>query len=69
MSSTQASDEVAEDYRASLETLTTNDRYGINNFTVIAKEYIEHADKISKVLEEHIRNVCISYLSSLQSAC
>jgi pre-mRNA cleavage complex 2 protein Pcf11 len=49
--------EVAEDYKASLEYLTTNDRYAINNLTVIAKENTEHADAISKVLEEHIRKV------------
>lgn len=57
MSAAQPSDEVAEDYKASLEYLTTNDRYSINNFTVIAKENTEHADAISNVLVEHIRKV------------
>ena len=51
------SEEVAEDYKSSLEFLTTNDRYAINNLTVIAKENIEHAEAISKVIGEHIRNV------------
>ncbi|MCJ1314471.1 hypothetical protein MMC25_008153 [Agyrium rufum] len=47
--------EVAEDYKSSLEFLTANDRYAINNFTVIAKENTEHALAISRVLEEHIK--------------
>ena len=60
------SEEVAEDYKSGLEFLTTNDRYGINNLTVIAKENTEHADAISKVLEERIRTVS-SYLHPLLS--
>ena len=52
-----SSDEVAEDYKASLEYLTANDRYAINNLTVIAKENTEHADAICKVLEERIKTV------------
>ena len=50
-------EEVAEDYKYSLEFLTTNDRYAINNLTVIARENTEHAPAISKVLEAHIRKV------------
>ena len=57
MSNGQVADEVAEDYKASLEYLTNNDRYAINNFTVIAKENTEHADAISNVLVEHIAKV------------
>lgn len=57
MSSGLASDEVAEDFRAALEDLTMNSRYEISNLTVIAKENIEHATAISRVLENHIRNV------------
>ena len=53
----QSSDEVAENYRDSHEYLVTNDRYTINNLTVIAKENTEHAQAISKALEEHIRRV------------
>ncbi|KAJ5216454.1 mRNA cleavage factor complex component Pcf11 [Penicillium cinerascens] len=50
------SDEVAEDYKNSLEDLTTNDRFQISNLTVIAKENTEHAMAISRVLENHIRS-------------
>ncbi|KZF20696.1 hypothetical protein L228DRAFT_249485 [Xylona heveae TC161] len=55
MSSGLASDEVAEDYKNSLEDLTLNSRYEISNLTVIAKENTEHAMAISRVLENHIR--------------
>jgi hypothetical protein len=57
MSSGLPSDEVAEDYKNSLEDLTTNDRFQISNLTVIAKENTEHAMAISRVLENHIRTV------------
>lgn len=49
--------EVAEDFRASLVDLTNNDRYAINNFTVIARENTEYASEISDVLIEHIGKV------------
>ncbi|KAH8422974.1 putative mRNA cleavage factor complex component Pcf11 [Aspergillus melleus] len=55
MSSGLASDEVAEDYKNSLEDLITNDKFQIGNLTVIAKENTEHAMAISRVLENHIR--------------
>ncbi|KAI9699285.1 MAG: hypothetical protein M1836_002895 [Candelina mexicana] len=48
------SDEVAEDYKNSLEDLQLNSRYEISNLTVIAKENTEHAMAISRVLENHI---------------
>ena len=51
------SDEVAEDYKSSLEDLIDNSKLVINNLTVIAKENIEHAMAISRVLENHIKNV------------
>ena len=51
------SDEVAEDYKSSLEDLVDNSRLVINNLTVIAKENIEHAMAISRVLENHIKSV------------
>lgn len=57
MSAGLASDEVAEDYKKALEDLTVNSRYEISNLTVIAKENTEHAMAISRVLENHIRNV------------
>ncbi|KAK2732619.1 hypothetical protein FQN57_002596, partial [Myotisia sp. PD_48] len=50
-----ASDQVAEDYKNSLEDLTSNDKFQISNLTVIAKESTEHAMAISRVLENHIR--------------
>lgn len=56
------SDEVAEDYKNSLEDLTTNDRFQISNLTVIAKENTEHAMAISRVLENHIRSVGVFLL-------
>lgn len=55
--SNPVADEVAEDYKYSLEDLTTNDRFQISNLTVIAKENTEHAEAISMVLENHIRTV------------
>jgi hypothetical protein len=63
MSSGLASDEVAEDYKNSLEDLTTNDRFQISNLTVIAKENTEHAMAISRVLENHIRTVGVIFVS------
>lgn len=51
------SDEVAEDYKNSLEDLSINSRYEISNLTVIAKENTEHAMAISRVIENHIRTV------------
>ncbi len=57
MTTELASDEVAEDYKNSLEDLTLNSRYEISNLTVIAKENVDHALAISRVVENHIRNV------------
>lgn len=52
-----SSDEVAEDYKNCLEDLQLNSRYEISNLTVIAKESIDHALAISRVIETHIRTV------------
>lgn len=57
MSTGLPSDEVAEDYKGALEDLVTNDRYQIANLTMIAKENIEHAEAISRVLQNHIKRV------------
>ena len=57
MASGLPSDEVAEDYKNSLEDLTINSRYEISNLTIIAKENTEHAIAISRVIENHIRTV------------
>lgn len=51
------SDDVAEDYKNSLEDLVINSKYEISNLTVIAKENTEHAMAISRVLQNHIRTV------------
>ncbi|KAK6339482.1 hypothetical protein TWF718_008892 [Orbilia javanica] len=48
-------EELAEDYRSSLEDLSVNSRWEITNLTVIAKENIHAAQAISKVIEEHIQ--------------
>ena len=61
MSTGLPSDEVADDYKNSLEDLVTNDRYQIGNLTVIAKENIEHGEAIARVLENHIQRVGTSF--------
>ncbi|KAK6523932.1 hypothetical protein TWF281_001894 [Arthrobotrys megalospora] len=48
-------EDLAEDYRSSLEDLSVNSRWEITNLTVIAKENIHAAQAISKVIEEHIQ--------------
>lgn len=52
-----SSAEVAADFKDALQDLTTNDRFQITNLTIIAKESTEHAEAISRVLEEHIKTV------------
>jgi pre-mRNA cleavage complex 2 protein Pcf11 len=59
MSAGLPSDEVVDDYKNSLDDLVTNDRISIGNLTVIAKECIEHAQAISRVLENHILRVSL----------
>jgi len=62
------SDEVAEDYKGSLEDLMSNDRYQISNLTLIAKENIEHAEAISRVLQNHINRVCHTFFVLVASS-
>lgn len=57
MSNSLPSDEVAADFRDALQDLRINSRPEISNLTVIAKENTEHAQAISRELEEHIRKV------------
>jgi hypothetical protein len=64
MSAGLPSDEVADDYKNSLEDLVTNDRYQIGNLTVIARENIEHGEAIARVLENHIQRVGTHFPSS-----
>ncbi|KAF8245849.1 hypothetical protein K440DRAFT_633181 [Wilcoxina mikolae CBS 423.85] len=51
-----SSDELAEDYKSSLEDLSFNSRYEISNLTVIARENIHAAQAIARTLEQHIHN-------------
>ena len=67
MSGALPSDEVAEDYKSSLDDLINNDRYQISNLTMIAKENIEHAEAISRVVQNHIARV--SHLTMFKSKC
>jgi pre-mRNA cleavage complex 2 protein Pcf11 len=55
--STLSSDELAEDYKSSLEDLSFNSRYEISNLTVIARENVAAAQAIARTLETHIQNV------------
>ncbi|KAI5852257.1 hypothetical protein BZA05DRAFT_444794 [Tricharina praecox] len=55
-----SSDELAEDYKASLEDLSFNSRYEISNLTVIARENIHAAQAIARTLEQHIHNTAPS---------
>jgi pre-mRNA cleavage complex 2 protein Pcf11 len=57
MSTALPSDEVAADFKDSLQDLQMNNRYEISNLTIIAKENTEHAMAISRVLETHIKTV------------
>ena len=60
--STLPSDEVAADYKDALEDLITNERAGIANLTMIAKENIEHAQAIARTLTLHIKKVGCVYM-------
>ena len=57
MSAGLPSDEVAKDYKESLDDLAINSKYEIGNLTIIARENTEHALAISRVLENHINKV------------
>ena len=57
MASGLPSDEVAEDFKEALQDLKINSKPEIDVLTVIAKENTEHAQAISRVLENHIKSV------------
>jgi pre-mRNA cleavage complex 2 protein Pcf11 len=59
MASGLPSDEVAEDFKEALQDLKINSKPEIDVLTVIAKENTEHAQAISRVLENHIKSVRI----------
>jgi pre-mRNA cleavage complex 2 protein Pcf11 len=67
MASGLPSDEVAEDFKEALQDLKINSKPEIDVLTVIAKENTEHAQAISRVLENHIKSVRINrkYSSSV----
>lgn len=54
--------EVAADFRDALQDLKINSRPEISSLTVIAKESTEHAQAISRELENHIRTVSLILL-------
>lgn len=54
-----SSAEVAADFKDALQDLKVNSRPEISNLTIIAKENTEHAQAISRELENHIRTVGI----------
>lgn len=62
-----SSEEVAQDYRDALEDLVSNDRYSIANLTMIAKENIEHAEAIARVLSLHIKKVGTTFVVKMVS--
>ena len=57
--------EVAADFREALQDLKLNSRPEISNLTIIAKENTEHAQAISRELENHIRTVSLTRSSRL----
>ncbi|KAK8107755.1 mRNA cleavage factor complex component Pcf11 [Apiospora kogelbergensis] len=57
MSSYQESEHFAEDFREALEDLQVNNRYDIQNLTMIARENTEHALAIAQTLQNHIKRV------------
>lgn len=61
ISGASTSAEVAADFEESLKDLQTNNRYEISNLTIIAKENTEHAQAISRALENHIKTVSSRY--------
>lgn len=54
--------EVAADFKDALQDLKTNSRPEISNLTIIAKENTEHAQAISRELENHIKIVSSSHM-------
>jgi pre-mRNA cleavage complex 2 protein Pcf11 len=63
MASGLPSDEVAEDFKDALQDLKINSKPEIDVLTVIAKENTEHAQAISRVLENHIKTVREVYIA------
>jgi pre-mRNA cleavage complex 2 protein Pcf11 len=55
-----APNEVALDFQDALNDLYANNRYEIENLTLVAKENTEDAEAISQTLEKHIRTVSLT---------
>ena len=71
MASYQESEHFAEDFREALEDLQVNNRYDIQNLTMIARENTEHALAIAQTLQNHIKRVGWDYsfhLSNITAA-
>lgn len=64
MTSSAASADVAADFEDSLKDLQMNNRYEISTLTIIARENIQHAMAISRVLETHVKTVRLNLFSS-----
>ena len=54
---------VAEEYTTSLEDLTFNSKPHINALTMLAEEYLEHADIIVHVIEAKLEKVYRSWFT------
>ena len=52
---------VADDFKDALKGLKFNNKWEIENLTVIARENTEHATAISRVIENHIKTVCLHH--------
>mgnify|MGYP000851673921 CR=1 FL=1 len=55
-------EEIKQDYQSCLQDLTSNSMPIIKNLTIIAQENVVAAQAITKVIEEHLRKVCIEFL-------
>ena len=51
------SEDFVADFREALDDLQMNNRYDIQNLTMIARENTEHALAISQALQDHIKRV------------
>lgn len=57
MATTSSYSEVAADFKDYLQDLQPNNRYEINNLTMVAKENTEHAKAIAEAIEQNIKIV------------
>jgi len=57
MAASSSYSEVAADFKDYLQDLQPNNRYEINNLTMVAKENTEHAKAIAEAIEQNIKIV------------